>query len=66
MNTIYMKTDPEKILEEIYLKLTDYAWFKPVSELNIENVLKFLTNKLIERDSSNHTVVCEFLKEINQ
>lgn len=34
--------------------------------MTLENVVKNLINKLIERDSSNHGTICEFIKEINE
>ena len=65
-NTEEIGEDPDKILDEIYARLLDYNWFKVLTEVNVENVVKYLINKLIERDSTNHTVICEIIKEINE
>lgn len=58
--------DPEKILDEIYARLLDYTWFKILPEVNVENVIKYLVNRLIERDPTNHTIISEVIKEINE
>lgn len=54
----------QKFLSEILKRLKEQDWFKQPNEVTVETLTKYLINKLIERDPSNHEIISSFIKEI--
>lgn len=47
-------------------RLKNFEWFKFNNEVTIENLLKYLVNKLIQRDSSNHSDLSNIIVDIRK
>ncbi|CAF0708647.1 unnamed protein product [Brachionus calyciflorus] len=57
--------DPDKVIKELIKNLKNYDWFlKFNSEYTLDNLIRFLVNKLIERDVTNHSDISNLLLEI--
>jgi hypothetical protein len=54
----------EKYLKELSKLLSGYDWFYMRNEFTLENVVKALLNKLIERNPNNHTIIFNILIDV--
>jgi hypothetical protein len=62
-----IKASEDEMLEELLKRLSEHSWFKYNSlEPNLDSLVKYLVNKLEERDASNHAEICSYVKEISE
>ena len=55
------------MLMDMIGRLREFEWFEVSNEnQNIAYIIRYLFGKIIERDPSNHTEICGFIKEINE
>ncbi len=59
-------SDLDKYLRDLEDRLSEYNWFYMRDELTLENMVKVLVNKLIERNPANHAIIVDALMEIAQ
>ncbi len=49
---------------QLFDSLKEHDWFKLEKRPTIENILKYLVNKLAERNNSNHNDVSNYIRQI--